>query len=181
MKERFFLSSLFIKALFNFHLPDIFIISTYHTSTTTTTCMEKKNNVIKEMGKNCCNTSVSFFPIHTTQTVSAVHFGKACKKELIKKIYMAWFLIIAATLFPKYLLRRRVQNHKIYIFYITLLYSRYSMQRVEEVVNMSLERLESRLQSPRLSFEESKLNSRLKILMTMMNYSLCAGSWILIF
>ena len=77
-----------------------------------------------------------FFPIHTTQTVSAVHFGKACKKELIKKIYMAWFLIIAATLFPKYLLWKRVQNHKKYFFYITLLYSRYSMQRVEEVVNM---------------------------------------------
>ena len=76
-----------------------------------------------------------FFPIHTTQTVSDVHFEKACKKELIKKIYMAWFLIIVATLFPKYLLRRRVQNHKIYIFYITLLYSRYSF-RVEEVVNM---------------------------------------------
>ena len=49
---------------------------------------------------------------------------------------MAWFLIIAATLFPKYLLWKRVQNHKKYFFYITLLYSRYSMQRVEEVVNM---------------------------------------------
>ena len=135
MKERFFLSSLFIKALFNFHLPDIFIISTYHTSTTTTTCMEKKNNVIKEMGKNCCNTTVSFFQYTQHKPSLMSILKKACKKELIKKIYMAWFLIIAANLFPKYLLWKRVQNHKKYFFYITLLYSRYSF-RVEEVLNM---------------------------------------------
>ena len=117
-KNDFFLSSLFIKALFNFHLPDIFIISTYHTSTTTTTCMEKKNNVIKEMGKNCCNTSVSFFQYYTQHKPSLMSIlKKACKKELIKKIYMAWFLIIAATLFPKYLLWRRVQNQEIFFLH----------------------------------------------------------------
>ena len=81
MKERFFLSSLFIKALFNFHLPDIFIISTYHTSTTTTTtCMEKNNNVIKEMGKNCCNTSVSFFQ-YTQHKPSLMSISKKPAKK----------------------------------------------------------------------------------------------------
>ena len=78
----------------------------------------EKNNVIKEMGKNCCNTSVSFFQYYTQHKPSLMSIlKKACKKELIKKIYMAWFLIIAATLFPKYLLWRRVQNQEIFFLH----------------------------------------------------------------
>ena len=109
-------------------------------------------------------------------------FRKSLQKRIDKENLYGLISNHCSNSFSKiFIMKKSSKSQKIFIFYITLLYSRYSMQRVEEVVNMSLERLESRLQSPRLSFEESKLNSRLKILMTMMNYLLCTGSWILIF